>query len=97
VISRIACLLRHSIDLDDNQIVTVENELDTIQNYLAIEEIRFKDRLKLEMVINPSVRKTVIYGLILYSYLKLSTGLAVAAFLQKNQEFFLLLSTFLSV
>ena len=65
MISRLAHLLRHSIDMDQTQMVTVENELDTIQDYLAIEEVRFKDRLKLEKDINPLVKNAMIPGLIL--------------------------------
>jgi len=65
MISRLAHLLRHSIDMDDTQMVTVENELDTIQNYLEIEKVRFKDRLKLEKNIDPLVKNALIPGLIL--------------------------------
>ncbi len=63
--SRLGRLLRHSIDIDDTQMVTVESELDTVQDYLAIEEIRFKDRLHLEKSIDPNMNKAVIPGLIL--------------------------------
>lgn len=65
MISRLGRLLRHSIDIDDSQMVTVESELDTVQDYLAIEEIRFKDRLHLDKSIDPDVQKAVIPGLIL--------------------------------
>ena len=65
MISRLAHLLRHSMEMDDTQMVTLENELRTIQNYLEIEEIRFKDRLKLEKDIDPLVKNAVIPGLIL--------------------------------
>ena len=65
MISRLGRLLRHSIDMDDTQMVTVEIELATVQDYLAIEEIRFKDRLLLEKPIDPGVQKAVIPGLIL--------------------------------
>ena len=65
MISRLGRLLRHSIDMDESQMVTVEEEMETVQNYLAIEEIRFKDRLRLEKNIDPKVHKAVIPGLIL--------------------------------
>lgn len=65
MISRLGRLLRHSIDLDDTQMVTVKSELENVQNYLAIEEIRFKDRLKSDIYIDPDVDKAVIPSLIL--------------------------------
>jgi LytS/YehU family sensor histidine kinase len=78
MISRLAHLLRHSIDMEDTQMVTVENELSIIQNYLAIEEIRFKDRLKLEKDIDPLVEKAVIPGLILQPLIENSVKHGIA-------------------
>jgi len=65
MLSRLSILLRRSFGQDDRQLVTVDTELETVQNYLAIEEIRFKDRLQVETVVEPGVRKAMVPSLLL--------------------------------
>jgi sensor histidine kinase YesM len=65
MLSRLSILLRRSLDQDERQLVTVEDELETGRNYLAIEEIRFKDRLRLETQVEPGVRNALVPGLLL--------------------------------
>jgi two-component system, LytTR family, sensor kinase len=65
MLARLSILLRHSLDQDDCQLVTVEAELETVRNYLAIEEIRFKDRLQVGTTVEPGTRNALIPGLLL--------------------------------
>ena len=65
MLARLSILLRHSLDQDDRQLVTVKSELETVRDYLAIEEIRFKDRLRVEMKIEPGAPSALFPGLLL--------------------------------
>ncbi len=50
----LADLLRLSLDQDDRHLVPLRNELEFLERYLAIEKIRFRDRLKVEIDIESS-------------------------------------------
>jgi sensor histidine kinase YesM len=65
MLSRLSILLRRSLDQDERQLVTVEDELETARNYLAIEEIRFKDRLLVETKFESGTRNALVPGLLL--------------------------------
>lgn len=65
MVGRLGSLLRRSIDMDDRQWVDVESETSAVRDYLAIEEIRFKDRLAVRMTVDPAVRNAQVPGLIL--------------------------------
>ena len=65
MLSRLSVLLRLSFGQDDRQLVTVDSELETVRNYLAIEEIRFKDRLRVETAVEPGVRNAMVPSLLL--------------------------------
>lgn len=62
---RLGSLLRRSIDMDDRQWVDVASEMAAVGDYLAIEEVRFKDRLEVRTTVDPAVQKAVVPGLIL--------------------------------
>jgi hypothetical protein len=51
MISRLGDFLRTTLDAPHDQLVTLRRELAFIQDYLAIEQIRFQDRLRVETVI----------------------------------------------
>lgn len=65
MLNRLGTLLRRSIDLDDKQLVTVEEELETVQLYLSIEKIRFENRLSVEQSVESTAIKAIVPGLIL--------------------------------
>jgi two-component system LytT family sensor kinase len=65
MLARLSTLLRRSLDQDERQLVTVEDELETARNYLAIEEIRFKDRLRVETKVESGARNALVPGLLL--------------------------------
>jgi LytS/YehU family sensor histidine kinase len=48
MISRLGDFLRSTLDAPHEQLVTLRRELAFIQDYLAIEQIRFQDRLRVE-------------------------------------------------
>lgn len=52
-ITELSNLLRSSMQTEKLQLVTLQHELDIIKDYLALESIRFEDRLQVEMSIDP--------------------------------------------
>lgn len=70
-------LLRRSIDREDTQLVFLKDEIDFIKQYLSIEQLRFKERLKIDykieektlnakvpnMILQPIVENAVIHGI----------------------------------
>jgi two-component system, LytTR family, sensor kinase len=53
MISLLSDLLRLSLDKDDRHQVSLRSELEFLDRYLAIEKIRFRDRLLVEMDVDP--------------------------------------------
>jgi two-component system, LytTR family, sensor kinase len=53
---RLGDFLRLTLDPNVSQEVTLEKELEFLKHYLEIEQVRFKDRLKVEMHIQPNTR-----------------------------------------
>jgi signal transduction histidine kinase len=53
MISRLADLLRMTLDLGNRQEITLRQEVGYIENYLAIEAIRFEERLRVDFAIQP--------------------------------------------
>lgn len=51
MISRLGNFLRTTLDAPRDQLVTLRRELAFIQDYLAIEQVRFQDRLRVETLI----------------------------------------------
>ncbi len=65
VVERLSAFLRHSLDNDPMQRVTVAEEVDALRLYLGIEEIRFADRLRVETEIAADCRSALMPGLLL--------------------------------
>ena len=65
VVERLGNLLRLSMDSGGRQMVTLDEELALLDEYLAIEEIRFKDRLRIVRRIDPEARTALVPSLIL--------------------------------
>jgi signal transduction histidine kinase len=65
VVERLGTLLRLSMETGGRQLVTLEEELALLDEYLAIEEIRFGDRLHVVRRIDPDTRKALVPNLIL--------------------------------
>ena len=58
-------LLRHTLDSSSRQEVELREELNFIKLYLSIQEIRFSDRLRVELDIDPATTKALVPNLIL--------------------------------
>jgi len=55
-ITELSNILRSSIQVDKVEITSLEKELNIVKDYLALEYIRFADRLKIEYEIDPATK-----------------------------------------
>jgi len=65
MVTRLSHFLRYSLDNDPMQKVNLAQELDALRLYLDIEKVRFDERLRLEVNLEPDARKALIPSLIL--------------------------------
>jgi signal transduction histidine kinase len=54
MVARLGELLRYSLDRDGTEAVELREELELVASYLAIEEARFEDRLRVQWSIDPA-------------------------------------------
>ena len=55
MVVRLGDLLRLSLRSEDTPLVTLEEEIAILEKYLSIEKVRFRDRLDIEIAIEPGV------------------------------------------
>lgn len=60
MITHLSGLLRYSIQFNNKEKVTLENELEIVQNYLNLESIQFEDRLEYKLEIKPETMDMMI-------------------------------------
>jgi len=65
MIERLGDLLRRSLDLRDKEEIPLAEELAFLDHYLAIQRIRFGNRLKVDIDVDPAVRYTPVPCLLL--------------------------------
>ena len=65
MISRLIHLFESALKSSGNQKVTLQEELDFLKQYLAIENVRFQDRLSVQMEIDPQTLQAVVPNLIM--------------------------------
>ncbi len=65
MISMLSDLLRYTLDSGETQTVTIENELQFLRKYLAIQEVRFGDRLKIVEKVEEEVMPAMVPSFIL--------------------------------
>lgn len=65
VLAQLSDLLRASLQGSDRQEVTLEEEVELVRTYLAIEEVRFSDRLRVSWSIDPDVAEALVPHLFL--------------------------------
>ena len=65
MIGALSDLLRHTLNASDRHEVTLREELDLLDRYLAIEQTRFGDRLRVEKQVEPATLNAVVPILIL--------------------------------
>ena len=70
--------LRHSLEQDGVENVSLEQELNSLMLYLNIEKARFEDRLTLELEIEPRARQALVPGLILQPIVENSMKYAIS-------------------
>jgi len=78
MVGNLSAFLRHSLDSDPEQRVTLAQEVDALNLYLDIEQLRFGDRLKVEMDIEPCAREALVPSLILQPLIENAIKYAVS-------------------
>lgn len=64
-LAQLAELLRRALDHKQDQLVTLERELEFLEHYFAIERIRFQDRLQVSFEIEAACRHALLPSLLL--------------------------------
>ncbi|AAZ28493.1 MULTISPECIES: sensor histidine kinase [Colwellia] len=65
MVTKLSEFLRYSLDKDPMKKVTLESEIQALQLYLAIEQVRFEDRLQLDFQINDNCQQALVPSMIL--------------------------------
>src|ERR1035437_3228457 len=52
-LTRLSNILRYSLKMERNETVPLDEEMQTVTDYLALEAVRFEERLKYELIIDP--------------------------------------------
>jgi signal transduction histidine kinase len=78
MLKRLSAFLRHSLHSDPMQKVTLARELEALQMYLGIEQVRFEDRLRIEQEIEPRARGALVPGLLLQPLIENAIKHAIA-------------------
>lgn len=78
MVTRLSAFLRHSLDSDPMQRVTLRQELDALALYLEIEQLRFEDRLVVEFDIADDVEHALLPSLLLQPLIENAIKYAVA-------------------
>jgi signal transduction histidine kinase len=78
MVTSLSAFLRHSLDADPMQRVTLKQELDAIQLYLGIEKVRFAERLTLRSQIGPEAHSALLPSLLLQPLIENAIKYAVA-------------------
>ena len=96
MITHLSGLLRYSIKFNNKERVSLEDELEIVQNYLNLESIQFEDRLKyrlevkpetLEMLIPPMAIQLLVENAIKHGISNLPDGglINIKSYLENNQ------------
>jgi two-component system LytT family sensor kinase len=78
MIARLGDFLRMTLESAGSQEVSFQQELDFLQCYLEIEQIRFQDRLTVRMHIDPEARDVIVPNLILQPIVENAIRYAIA-------------------
>lgn len=65
MVTKLSEFLRYSLDKDPMKTVSLETEIQALQLYLAIEQVRFEDRLHLDFQITDDCKKALVPSMIL--------------------------------
>ena len=78
VVEKLAEFLRYSLARKPDEMVTLREEVEAQQAYLAIEEVRFSDRLTFRQQIDPSLEGVLVPSLILQPLIENAVKYAVS-------------------
>ncbi len=78
MVSKLSHFLRYSLDKDPMQKVELEHEINTMRLYLEIEQVRFDDRLTVEIDVAEDARRALVPSLILQPLIENAIKYAVA-------------------
>jgi two-component system LytT family sensor kinase len=78
MVTRLSRFLRYSLDSDPVARVALTDEIDALRLYLDIEQVRFEDRLRIEIDMDDVSRKALIPSLILQPLVENAVKYAVA-------------------
>jgi sensor histidine kinase YesM len=65
MITRFATILRYNLQRDLNHVVPLASEVEVVSNYLALESIRFEDRLRIEMAVDADAAQATVPPMLL--------------------------------
>ena len=78
MVTRLSSFLRYSLDNDPMQKVTLRQEIEALKLYLDIEKVRFEERLRLELDIEPEAEGALIPSLLLQPLVENAIKYAIA-------------------
>jgi two-component sensor histidine kinase len=79
MVTQLSAFLRHSLDRDPVQKISLKKELEAMNLYLSIEKIRFDDRLHVQIEVSPEASTALVPSLILQPLIENSIKYAIAA------------------
>ncbi len=85
MVQGLSAFLRHSLDNDPMQRVTLRQELEAIQLYLDIEKVRFDDRLRLRVDVPDDCKEALLPSLLLQPLIENAVKHAVAKRVEGGQ------------
>jgi hypothetical protein len=65
MVTKLANILRYTLQRDRNHTVPIETELEAVSDYLALEAVRFEDRLRIHIDLTEEVRRLEIQAMLL--------------------------------
>ena len=77
-VSRLSAFLRHTLDQDPMKKVTLQQELEALDLYLGIEQLRFGSRLRLQRDIDPAALLALVPSLLLQPLVENALKYAIA-------------------
>lgn len=79
MVSKLSNFLRYSLDKDPMQKVDLDHEISTMKLYLEIEQVRFEERLKVEISMTDDAAKALVPSLILQPLVENAIKYAIAS------------------
>lgn len=65
MVTKLANVLRHSLRHDRGHTVALSSEIEAVADYLALESIRFEDRMQVKLAIDPGVEQCAVPPMLL--------------------------------